>query len=129
VNVMGEPFEFDLGAATWRHAHADEGAFVEALADRLLKSLPDLVRVERDHRLFTKTHHIVLIEVCLEGDTYILQSDGRRFQTRKAKQVGGIAISTKAMQMAEWLSELSSSIIAYAHAHEDARRALEDFLL
>lgn len=126
---MGDAYEFDLGAASWRHAHTDEVSFVEALADRLERSLPGLVQVERDHKLFAKVHRVVRLAVGFDGDTYILQEAHGRFEARRAKAVGGIVISSKVVPMSEWLSGLSAHVSAYARANENARRALEDFLL
>ncbi len=126
---MPDDLTFDLNSASWRHAVGDETMFVEALADRLQKSLPGLVEVSRDHRLFAKTHHVEKIMVTLGDNAYILLSEGQRFVTRRAKVVRGVVLSSKEIPMTEWLTELSSMLGEYAKEHHDARRALEDFLL
>ena len=126
---MADDFQFDLNAASWRHGHADEHAFVEALAERLERSLPGLVRITREHRLFGKSRSCTGIEVSFDGDAYTLVLEGARHVPRRARTVRGIVISSKALTMKEWLEELSAAISAYAREHDEARRALEDFLL
>ena len=126
---MSDEGAFDLNAANWRHAHMDEQTFVEALADRLSKSLPSLVRVERDHHLFSKTHHVTKIELVMGERTYILISEGGRLVTRHAKAVRGVTLSSREIPMDEWLSDLSEALNEYVKMHEDGRHALEDFLL
>lgn len=127
--LMGEDILFDLNAASWRHGHADELAYVEALAARLEKSLPDLVRVEREHKLFSKEHPVAKVEVAMEGDTFVLAKEGGRLVARRAKAVRGIVLSTKVVPMMDWLNELSEALNAYVKEHDHARQSLEDFLL
>ena len=126
---MDSDLMFDLNAASWRHGHADEEAFVEALADRLGKSLADLVRVEREHRLFAKTHSCKRITVDFDGESFVLERTGGRFEARKAKTVRGVVLSSKVLPMKEWLGELSAALSAFAREHEDAHDALKEFLL
>lgn len=126
---MGDDLLFDLSAASWRHGHADEQAYIEALAVRLEKSLPGLVHIERDRRWLAKTHHVIKIEVLLEGERYTLTAEAGRFVARKSKSVRDIVISSKELSLQEWLQELSQALSEYAHQHEDAQRSLEDFLL
>ena len=120
---------FDLNAAAWRHGHADEEAFVEALADRLEKSLADLVRIEREHRLFSKVHQCKRIAVDFDGETFVLERTGGRFVARRAKAVRGVVLSSRVLPMKDWLGELSASLSAFARDHEDSHDALKEFLL
>jgi hypothetical protein len=127
--TMSDMASFDLNAASWRHGHADEHAFVEALAERLTKSLPDLVTVERDHKMFAKTHNITRIQVTFSGETFSLSHQSGRYVAQKAKSVHGVVLSTKQLNMKEWLDELSTELSNYAREHESERESLEDFLL
>ncbi len=120
---------FDLNAASWRHGHADEEAFVEALAHRLEKSLADLVRIEREHRLFSKSHQCKRIAVDFDGESFVLERAGGRFVARRAKAVRGVVLSSKELAMKDWLGELSASLNAFARDHEDSHDALKEFLL
>jgi len=126
---VANEFSFDLSAASWRHGHADEATYVEALAMRLEKSLPGLVQVQRDHHLFAKTHKIVLIEARLSDSVFSLKEERGRFVAQRAKSVRGIVISTKELQLDEWLQELSVALSSYAREHAEAHRALDEFLL
>lgn len=120
---------FDLNAASWRHGHADEATYVEALATRLEKSLPGIVVIERDHRLFAKTHQVKKIEVRFGGEDFVLAQDHSRFVARKAKTVRGVVISSKELPLAQWLEELSVALGEYARDNDEARRTLTEFLL
>ncbi|OPG15327.1 hypothetical protein [Ferroacidibacillus organovorans] len=126
---MSEDVTFDLGAAAWRHAHGDEESYLEALAERLTRSLPSLVAVHRESHLFSKIHPLSRIEVQLDPDTYLLVKEHARWVPRKAKMVRGIILSTHELSLTEWLGELSQAITTYAQAHREARQSLEDFLL
>ncbi|WP_067711489.1 hypothetical protein [Ferroacidibacillus organovorans] len=126
---MSEDVTFDLGAATWRHAHDDEESYLEALVERLTRSLPSLVTVHRESHLFSKAHPLDRIEVHLDPDTYLLVKEHGRWVPRKAKTVRGIILSTQELSLTEWLDGLSQAITAYAQVHREARQALEDFLL
>lgn len=127
---MDDSMLFDLNAASWRHGHADEVAFVEALATRLEKSLLGLVEVERDHKLFAKSHHVVKIQVHMDTETFVLELENSgRFASHKAKAVRGVVLSKHAVPLKEWLAELSEALNRYAHENEEARQSLEEFLL
>ncbi|PWI58069.1 hypothetical protein [Sulfoacidibacillus thermotolerans] len=126
---MEDDLQFDLNAASWRHNHEDELAYIEALATRLERSLPDLVVVTRDRKWFSKVHHVVKIELSLGSDTFLLAREGARFLARKAKVVRGIALSSEVMSLKEWLDELSRALSRFANEHEETRQTLEDFLL
>ncbi len=121
--------QFDLSAASWRHDARDESAFLEALAQRLDKSLPGLVKIERERKLFSRQHPVVGLEVTLGESSYQLVKEGVSLSAKRAKVVRGIVLSTKVLPFKEWLADLSASLDAYAREHEDARQALEDFLL
>ena len=124
-----DDFSFDLSAASWRHAHADERTYVEALAERLEKSLPDLVRVKREHKWFAKTQAISELEVLLGERTYMLSLENDRFVSRVAHSVGGVVLNRKAVSMPEWLDGLSRELSEVARADQDLRKSMEDFLL
>lgn len=126
---MAENQNFDLNAASWRHGHADEATYVEALATRLEKSLVDIVRIERDHHLFAKAHKVVKIEIRFGGEDFVLTQEHGRFVARKAKTVRGVVISSKELSLSQWLEELSSSLADYARDNDEAKRSLTEFLL
>lgn len=126
---MEDDLQFDLNSASWRHSHDDELAYIEALAVRLEQSLPDLVVVTRQKKLFSKVHHVAKIELQLGTDSYILTLDGARIVAAKAKAVRGIVLSSEALTMKAWLDEVSRAIGVYASEHEETRQSLEDFLL
>jgi len=126
---VAEDLSFDLHAATWRHGHADEATYVEALATRLEQALPGLAQVAREHKLFAKSHRVVKIELDLDGDTFVLVEEHGKYVARKSKAVRGIVLSSKVITLGEWLQELSVSLEAYAREHTDSRHTLEEFLL
>ena len=122
-------FSFDLSAATWRHSHEDEKAYVEALAERLEKSIPDLVRIKREHKWFSKAQAIKEMEVILDDQSFTLTFENDRFIPRVAKSVRGVVLSRKAVGMQEWLENLSQVLSEVARANQSMRKSMEDFLL
>ncbi len=120
---------FDLKAASWRHDSQDELAFFEALAQRLDKSLPGLVTIVRERKLFSHEHPIVKLEVMMAERSYQVIREGHTLMAKRARIVRGIAISTLDMSFSDWLAELSATLDAYAKEHEQSRQSLEDFLL
>ncbi|MCY0875524.1 MAG: hypothetical protein OWT28_04540 [Firmicutes bacterium] len=126
---MADDQSFDLNAATWRHGHADEATYVEALAMRLEKSLPGIAVIERDRRLFSKTHKVTKIEVRFGAEDYVLTQEHTRYVARLAKTVRGIVLSSQELPLSEWLQELSAALADYARQNDEARRTLMEFLL
>ncbi len=120
---------FDLKAASWRHDIQDELAFFEALAQRLDKSLPGLVTIVRERKLFSHEHPIIKLEVMMADRSYQVIREGHSLLAKRARIVRGIAISTTDMSFSDWLAELSVILAAYAKEHEQNRQSMEDFLL
>ncbi len=63
---------FDLAAAEWRRQSVDEKAYIEALAVRLQKALPNLVTIDRYFSLFSKNPPIRCITVRFDEAEYQL---------------------------------------------------------
>ncbi len=120
---------FDLSAASWRHEHADERAYVEALAERLQKSLPDLVRLRHERKWFAKSQTLKELEVLLDNETYVLTLENGSYVARVAKSVGGVILNRKTVPFKEWLNGLSSALSALANHRLEMRKSLEEFLL
>ena len=124
-----DEFSFDLSAASWRHSHADERAYVEALAERLEKSIPDLAHIKREHKWFSKTQTIKELEVNLADQSYTLTLENDRFVPRVATSVRGVVLSRKSVGMQEWLNSLSQVLSKVAQANQSMKKSMEDFLL
>ncbi len=127
---MEEPFSFDLSSASWRRSIQDEHAFVEALATRFERALPDKTTVVRERSLFVKPPRVKRIEISFDNTEFVLDFVPKHgIQTYVAKVVRGIRLKTDEVPFTEWLSSLSETVHAYAAAHEELRERLESFLM
>lgn len=122
-------FSFDLGAASWRHTHADERAYVEALAERLAHALPDLTQIKREHKLFAKEQKLKELAVSIADESFILTLEGNRYVSRVAKTVRGIILARKDVEMQEWLQQLSRALGDFARSNQERQASLQKFLL
>jgi hypothetical protein len=124
-----EPESFDLEAAWLRRAQTDLAAFMEALAVRLEGALPQHVTVERrKDGLFSKASHVRAITLRGDKAEFRLTRAGGVAEAVRAKVVRGVVISTNAIPMEQWLSEIRAELSALAGRATAAADVLHDFL-
>ena len=127
--MSSQPDDFDLEAAWLRRAQGDLKAFMEALAVRLEGALPQHVTVERIRDgLFSNTTHVARIAVRTDSATYSLSFIKGVIAATKAKVVRGVVISTSAVPVPTWLSEIRAAAGAMAEQAGGAADVLHDFL-
>ncbi len=127
---MSSPIEaFDIHAAMLRHSERDIRAFLAALATRLETALPGRVRVDRKRDgLFSSTRHVSRIRVDHPDAIFTLTFDKAGLTATRAKQVHGVIISTAAVSVPQWLSELNDMVATIADQSAVAGDVLHGFL-
>ena len=123
------PDAFDLNAALLRRSQVDIRAFTEALAVRLEGALPGRVSVDRRRDgLLSKTSHVAKIILTCDKAVYELVQDKGGLTASRAKIVRGVAISSSALPVPEWLDRVRAEVQALADEHGAASDVLHDFL-
>ncbi len=129
--MNAEPQDFDLVAASLRADSSERGAFVEGLAHKLERALPDLTRVERKpRRLLSKQKVVHRIEVELGENRYsiALNSAGAP-EAQRSKAVRGIVLKSEPLPLDRWIDALSHDLAREAAASAEGRSALERLLM
>ncbi len=127
---MVEPAGFDLHAAWLRRAEKDNNSFIEALAVRLEQSLPDHVQVERKREsLFSRQMHVQKITVRTGGDCYILENSHGSVVVSQVKEVRGIVLSSREVELSDWLKNLDVELQNLSGHSAQAAGALRQFLM
>ncbi len=123
--------QVDLLAAALRADSSDLKAFLEVLAGKLEGALPAQTTVIRQNKLFSREHPVREIVVTLDEYQYriVHEQRGAALTTLRAKVVRGIVLKTDQLSMDQWIGELAESLARQASRSEQARQALERFLL
>ena len=120
---------FDMDAAILRKSEADLRVFMAALAARLETALPGRVSVDRKRDgLFSSTTHVVKIDMTADTAAYTITLDGHGLKTNRAKVVRGVTISSAALPVAEWMSQVRAVVADLSGAAGDASDELGKFL-
>ncbi|HEX7733256.1 MAG TPA: hypothetical protein VF458_00280 [Ktedonobacteraceae bacterium] len=130
--VSQEPMslQVDLLAASLRADTSDLKAFLEALAVKLEGALPDQTAVVRQNKLFSREHPVREILVTLGEYQYRISREQQGpLITLRAKVVRGIVLKTDQLPMDRWIEELAVGLASQAGQSDQARQALERFLL
>jgi hypothetical protein len=129
LEVSG-PEQVDLLASSLRADTSDLNAFLEVLATKLAGALPNQTTVQRQNKLFSREHPIREIAVTLGEHQYRISRESQRPAiTQRAKVVRGIVLKTEQLSMDRWINELATDLAQEAAESEQARIALERFLL
>ncbi|WP_293898942.1 hypothetical protein [Phenylobacterium sp.] len=112
-----------------RRSHVEVRTYVEALADRLERALPDRVTVERKREgLFSKETHVASLTFRGDKAIYALTIGKGQVTATRGKVVRGVSISSTQMQPPEWLAELGDELRIVAQQTGEASEALLGFL-
>ncbi|MDA8194251.1 MAG: hypothetical protein M0Z53_09685 [Thermaerobacter sp.] len=125
---MGDELSFDVLAAGLRRDSQDVNTFIEVLTSRLEATLPSLVTVKRAG-LFGKDRPVRQLTVQFDRWQYQLTRDRGRLAPVRIKLVGGVGIKTEPVSLEEWIRGVAEELWNFAGHREDARAALEKFLL
>lgn len=123
--------QVDLLAASLRADTSDLKAFLEVLAVKLEGALPYQTTVTRQSRLFSRERPVREILITLGDYQYRITRDqqGNSLTTARAKVVRGIVLKTDLLAMEQWIEELAKGLARQASQSDQARKALERFLL
>lgn len=99
--------DFDTQAAWLRRFTGDAEGNLRAFALRLREALPDMVAVRESKGLFARVSKVTAVEVTLGDRRYVLELAGGRLKASIALVVRGIALSTRALDPADWFAQLS----------------------
>ena len=103
---------------------------LEALAAKLEGALPDQTAVVRQNKLFSREHPVREILVTLGEYQYRISREQQGpLVTMRAKVVRGIVLKTDQLPMDHWIEELAAGLASQAGQSDQARQALERFLL
>jgi hypothetical protein len=127
-----EPMEVqvDLLAASLRADTSDLKVFLEVLAVKLEGALPNQTVVTRQSKLFAREHPVKEIAITLGDFHYRISREAQgSLSTLRAKVVRGIVLKTDQLPMEQWIEELAAGLARQAGQSDQARQALERFLL
>jgi hypothetical protein len=121
--------DLTLSAAMLRRSGVELKVFVEALADRLERALPDRIQVERKKDgLFSKTIHVAKLSIQGERAVYELTIDRGVASGVRGKVVRGVRISSTPLALPDWLAEVRDELRTLAEQQGEAGESLLAFL-
>jgi hypothetical protein len=129
ADLSAETSPFALSAVDVRASQVELRTYVEALAERLERALPDRVTIERRREgLFKKG--VQVAKISFEGNKarYELSLGRQGVVATKAKIVRGVSLSSSQVPPQEWIAELGAEVHAIAAETGAANDALLDFL-
>jgi hypothetical protein len=127
---LSEPMQVELFAASLRADTTDLKVFMEILASKLAGALPEQTQVTRQSSLFSREHPVKDISVTLGDYQYRIIRERQGFPTTsRAKVVRGIVLKTDQIPMEQWIEELATSLAQTSMQSEQARSALQRFIL
>jgi hypothetical protein len=121
--------DLDLLAAALRADLGDVFAFVESLAVRLEEALPSSVKVKRARQGLRGPKLVSEIAVDAGDRQLLLARDGAEIRTARARTSGGIVLKREAIDIEDWLQDLTTAVAAQAQRSERARQALQRLIL
>lgn len=125
---MADDLSFDILAAGLRRDVADLDTFIEVLAKRMEATLPHLVSAVRAG-LFGKKGPVRQLSLTFDQWQYGVNRDHGRLVFTRTKLVRGVGIKNEVLDLDEWIKGLAQELMTVANARQEAREALERFLL
>jgi len=123
---MEAPPSFELVAASLRADTADLDVFVDTLAEKLTRALPERARIERSG--FLGRGRVRRIDVSVGEHRYDLRHEHGAVRGSRARVVHGIVLKTEELPVDEWIDALSRDLAEEAEASERCRVALQRLL-
>ena len=125
----GDALSFDLVAAALRSDSADVAIYARVLTDSLGDALPPgVVTVERDRtvsdRMRGRPGEVAKITVRLGDQVLSLGLQRGRPVAEICREVRGVVLSRRPVQVTEWAAELAKALIAYAEQNAQAAQVL-----
>lgn len=120
--------DFDRQAAFLRRFTADAQGNLAGFARRLKEAMPDRVTLHEKRGLFSRAATVTGVSVELGDHRYRLELAAGRLEASIAHVVRGIALSTRAVEPAEWFARLTDAT-GQASGHAEAvGRSLDAFM-
>jgi hypothetical protein len=121
--------DIDAIAAALRADTADSGLLLDVVAMKLEDALPDLTEVRRHGPLNRSKHRVKELEVAVDEHRFTLKRERHHVVGTITHVVHGIDLSTKRVDVDEWLTVLSEALAKLAAGQARAREALDRLLL
>jgi hypothetical protein len=125
----GDALSFELVAAALRADSADVAVYARVLTDSLGDALPaGCVTVDRDRsvsdRMRGRPGEVSKITVRLGEQLLTLGVQRGRPAAEICREVRGVVLSRRPVQVAEWAAELARALVAYADQNAQAAQVL-----
>jgi hypothetical protein len=125
---MSQNLDFDTQAAWLRRFRADAESNLRAFALRLKEAMPDLVTIHESKGLFSRNARTTGVTVELGENNYRLEIADGRLKASIAMVVRGIALSTKAIDPAEWFARLTEETKKASDHARSLSQSITDFM-
>ena len=122
------PLAFDDQAAWLRRFASDAEGNLRAFALRLREALPDRVTIHESKGFFSRTAKTTGVTVDMDQNRYILEIANGRLKASVAMVVRDIAISTKALDPAEWFVKLGEETKKATDHAKRLAQSLSEFM-
>jgi hypothetical protein len=125
----GDAPSFDLVAAALRADSADVAVYARVLTDSLGDALPEgVVTVERERsvsdRMRGRPGEVAKVTVRLGDQLLTLAVRRGQPAAEICREVRGVVLSRRQVQVAEWAAELAKALVAYADQNAQAAQVL-----
>jgi hypothetical protein len=106
-SISPRQLAFDDQAAWLRRFQSDAESNLRALALRLHEAMPERVTIHETKGFFSRTAKTTGVSVDMDQNRYVLEIANGRLKASIAMVVRDIAISTKAVDPADWFVKLT----------------------
>jgi hypothetical protein len=125
----GDDLSLDLVAAALRADSADVAVYARVLTDSLGDALPEgVVTVDRERsvsdRMRGRPGEVAKITVRLGDQMLTLAVRRGQPVAEICREVRGVVLSRRQVQVAEWAAELAKALVAYADQNAQAAQVL-----
>lgn len=125
----GDAPSFDLVAAALRADSADVAVYARVLTDSLGEALPEgVVTVDRERsvsdRMRGRPGEVAKITVRLGDQMLTLAVRRGQPVAEVCREVRGVVLSRRPVQVTEWAAELAKALVAYADQNAQAAEVL-----
>ncbi|MGH3050261.1 MAG: hypothetical protein ACRDLK_08885 [Gaiellaceae bacterium] len=124
----GDGGDIDLLAASLRASSTDLTTFLDVLAEKLQRALPDRVGVKRRGRLWGGQKRVESVQCDLGERRYLLARPAGRLEARRSTCVRGVVLKSEELSLETWIDDLAADLGAEARESERAGIALRQLL-
>lgn len=122
--------QFEMLAAALRADKKQVSDLVEQLSGMLQGSLPDATHVSRDGWFMSSVRPIKQLRVKMADCEYVIdKGHGNNYTAKRAKVVKGVVLKNEDIPFERCVDELLVELTKLAERSDEARRALQKFVL